>query len=150
MGRVSIRDHFEALLAEKDRRDQQRFEAQKEALAAAFLAQQAAVQAALLAQEKAVQAAQTAADRATNKAEIATEKRIEGLNELRGIVQDVGSLQMPRSEAEQRLRALAEKVDEIKLAVGTGAGSKAGATAILSYLIAVAAVVVAIISLVTR
>lgn len=150
MRRVSLREHFEALLAEKDRRDQQRFEAQKEALSSAFLAQQTAVQAALLAQEKAVQAAQTAADRATNKAEIATEKRIEGLNELRGIVQDVGSLQMPRSEAEQRLRALAEKVDEIKLAVGTGAGSKAGANALLGYLIAFAAVGVAIISLVTR
>jgi hypothetical protein len=147
---ISVLDHVVSLLAEMDLRYQQRYDAQTKALDAAFLAQQAAVQAALLAQEKAVATALLAADRAVTKAEIATEKRIEGLNELRGIVQDVGALQMPRSEAEQRLSAVSEKIDELKTGANLGQGRTAGTTALIGYLIAAAAVVVAIVSLITR
>jgi chromosome segregation ATPase len=111
---VSVLDHvlallveldlrYKMLLAEMDLRYQQRFDAQTRALDAA-----------LLAAEKAVQTALTAAEKAVSKAEVATERRIEGLNELRSIVNDISKLQMPRAEAEQRLTALSEKIEEVK------------------------------------
>jgi len=72
---------------------------------------QIALTAALTSQEKAVAAALAASKEAVTKAEVATEKRIEGLNELRQVVADISALQMPRNEAENRIAALAEKVD---------------------------------------
>lgn len=65
-GRITLREHIEALLEQKDIRDQQRFDAQGQALTAALLAQQTAVTAAMAAAEKAV-----------TKAEVATERRFE-------------------------------------------------------------------------
>jgi chromosome segregation ATPase len=92
LGRVSLRDHILARLEEMNLRYDDRFEAQ----------------------EKAVASALAAAKEAVNKAESATERRLEGLNELRKVVQDISSLQMPRAEAEQRIQQLVEKVDELK------------------------------------
>jgi len=111
---VNARDHlfevrFEyitSLHAEYDLRYQQRFDAQQKALDAA-----------LLAAEKAVQTALTAAEKAVAKAELAAEKRFEGLNELRAVVQDVLSLQMPRLEAESRLSSMEEKITSLSVRV---------------------------------
>ena len=83
-----------------DIRYQQRFEAQSDALNAAFLAQQTAMQTALTVAEKAVQAALAAADRAVSKAELAADKRFESLSELR---EQLGKL-ITRVEANQRRR----------------------------------------------
>src|SRR5580704_3161912 len=66
----AIRHAMEASQAATDLRYQQRFEAQSDALAAAFLSQQTAMQTAFTVAEKAVQAALAAADRAVSKAEL--------------------------------------------------------------------------------
>lgn len=81
---------------------------------------------AFAAAEKAVQAALAAAEKAVAKAEVATEKRIEGLNELRVVVQDISKLQMPRTEAENRLAAITANVDELKEAVARIVSLKQG------------------------
>ncbi|MEV0556199.1 hypothetical protein AB0I27_22455 [Streptomyces sp. NPDC050597] len=136
--------HVTALLAEMDRRYEQRYEAQQKAL-----------EAALLAAEKAVQTAMVAAEKATSKAADAADKRIEALNELRGIVNDIGSLQMPRREAEERLRGLAEKLDELKVSysqttsqtAGHSAGLNAGWAYLLASIGAVATVIAVVLSL---
>jgi hypothetical protein len=61
----------------------------------------------------AVAAALASADRAVTKAELASEKRFEGVNEFRASLADQGRLQMPRSEAEQRINALDEKIIDL-------------------------------------
>jgi hypothetical protein len=78
-----------------------------------FEMQEKAVQAALAAAEKAVAAALAAAERAVNKAEGATERRLESMNEFRGALNDSARLLMPRAEAEQSFRVLAEKIDSL-------------------------------------
>jgi hypothetical protein len=100
-----------ATQAATDLRYQQRFEAQSDALAAAFLSQQTAMQTAFVVAEKAVQAALAAADRAVSKAELAADKRFEALNELRSMLNDMVATLMTRAEAVQRFDAMAEKID---------------------------------------
>lgn len=114
----TLHAHVEAQL--RDMRDlmDERLVASQRAIEVAFAAQQAAMSAALTAADKAVQAALLSAKEAVGKAEVATEKRIEGLNELRGIVNDISALQMPRSEAEQRINALDSSLDEMKDRLG--------------------------------
>ncbi|MES2211467.1 MAG: hypothetical protein V4515_14985 [Chloroflexota bacterium] len=132
-GEISVLDHVLALLAESDLRYQQRFDAQTRALDAA-----------LLAAEKAVQTALTAAEKAVTKAEIAAEKRFDAVNEFRGAYQDIIAQQMPRNEAEQRLTAMAEKIDDLK------GSSRAGAVALWSYLVGAAGIVIAVVAFATR
>jgi len=91
-GEVTIVAYFTAMLSEMDRRYQQRFEAQ----------------------EKAVVAAIAAAEKAVLKAEMASEKRFESVNEFRQAYQDIISTMMPRTEAEQRMSALTEKINELR------------------------------------
>ncbi len=141
---VPLKEHFEALLTAKDLKDQQRYDAQTDAVKTALLAQQTAMQAALVAQQTAVQAAQAAAEKAVNKAEVAAEKRFDAVNEFRGAYQDIIAQQMPRAEAEQRLLQLSDKIDDLK------GSSRGGINALLGWLFAAAAIVVAVISLVTR
>jgi hypothetical protein len=136
---ISMRDYVESRFADKDIRDQQRYDAA-----------QTALQAALSAQEKAVQAALTAAEKAVTKAEVATEKRIEGINELRRVVQDVSALQMPRAEAEQRLATMAEQIRIMTARLDTAQGRSGGASALYGYAIAAIGVVLAVVAFVTR
>jgi hypothetical protein len=78
-----------------------------------FSAQEKAVAAALAAQEKAVSAALAAADRAVAKAEVSADKRFESVNEFRTALSDRDRLNMPRTEAEQQLKSINEKVDAL-------------------------------------
>jgi hypothetical protein len=153
---VSLLDHVLALLeaadqryrqwfAEKDLRDQQRFDAAERAL-----------QAALIAQERAVQAAQQAAATAATKAEIASEKRFDANNEFRGQLADQAATLMPRAEAEQRIGQLAEKIEELRSSIDTlrnGAtgtqGRSAGLNAGWAYLVGAVALVGSVIAIVT-
>jgi hypothetical protein len=84
-----------------------------------FEAQDKAVAAALAAQEKAVTAALAAADRAVAKAETATDKRFENSNEWRNTVETLQRTYMPRTEADQLLKALSEKIDELTARVNS-------------------------------
>jgi hypothetical protein len=97
-----------------------------------------------------MQAALTAAERAVAKAEVAAEKRFEGLNELRGVVSDVGALQMPRAEAEQRLSAHSEQIQILTARLDTAQGRSGGASALYGYLLAAAGLILAVIAFVTR
>lgn len=90
------------IASEMDRRYQQRFDAQQQAL-----------QDALMAQEKAVNAALAAADRAVLKAEVASEKRFDSVNEFRATLADQAASLMPRGEAEARLGNLGDKVIDL-------------------------------------
>ena len=95
--RVPIKEHFEAILAEKDRSYKQRFKAQ----------------------EKAVHAALTAAKEAVSKAEIAAEKRFDSVNEFRRTLADQTSTFIPRPEYTQRLNSIDEKINAItRICVG--------------------------------
>jgi hypothetical protein len=136
---VQLKEHFEALLHEKDVRDQQRYDAQTKAVDAALLAQQAAVQAALIAAEKAV-----------TKAEVAAEKRFDAVNEFRGAYQDIIAQQMPRAEAEQRLSAMTEKIDDLKSTVIQGSGRSAGLNAGWGYLVGAVGAIATVVALVVR
>lgn len=62
------------------------------------------------AQEKAVAAALAAAKEAVAKAETAVEKRFEGLNEFRGTLKDQQATLMPRSEVLALLKSMDEKI----------------------------------------
>lgn len=108
---AAVKAANDAAQAATDLRYQQRFEAQSDALAAAFLSQQTAMQTAFTVAEKAVQAALAAADRAVSKAELAADKRFEALNELRQMLNDMVATLITRSEAVQRFDAVSEKLD---------------------------------------
>lgn len=127
---IPVLKHVSVLIAAMDRRYQERFEAQTKALDAAFLAA-----------EKAVQTALAAAEKAVVKAEVAAEKRFDGVNEFRQLVTDLVREQMPRAEAEQRLTAMAEKIDEVKLVLSQSQGRGAGLSAGWGYLLGAASLI---------
>jgi hypothetical protein len=97
-----------------DLRYQQRFEAQSDALTAAFLSQQTAMKTAFDVAEKAVNAALAAADRAVSKAELAADKRFEGVNEFRATLADQQRTLIPRAEVEVMMRSINEKVTALQ------------------------------------
>jgi hypothetical protein len=101
-------------LGDADLRYQQRFEAQAAAVKAALDAQTKALDAALAAQKEAVTTALAAAERATVKSDVSTEKRFESVNEFRRTLSDQTHSFMPRSEAETRLIAMVEKIDDLR------------------------------------
>jgi uncharacterized membrane protein YfbV (UPF0208 family) len=133
--RITVLDHLVALLAEMDLRYQQRFDAQGQALTAALLAAEKAVQTALIAAEKAV-----------TKAETATEKRFESVNEFRQTLSDQTASFPSRVE----LQALADRVTDLATRMDKTEGRSTGLNAGWAYLLAAAAIVVAVVSLVTR
>jgi len=98
----TLRAHMAALMAEKDLRDQQRFDAQ-----------QLALRDALTAQEKAVNAALTAAEQAVQKAEGAAEKRFDAVNEFRGQLADQARDFQPRKESQVLFDSLGEKISDL-------------------------------------
>lgn len=93
-------DQLKQSIAAADLRYQQRFDAQADALAAAFSAAKEAVNAAL-----------AGADRAVLKAELAADKRFEALNELRQMLNDTLKILMTRSEVMQMVGAAVEKIE---------------------------------------
>lgn len=90
----------------------ERYETQTKALDAALIAQQTAMRTAFDAADKAVQAALESAKEATNKAELAADKRFESVNEFRAQLTDQARTFMPRTEAEARLVAVSEKLED--------------------------------------
>lgn len=97
---VPLREYVDRILAEKDLRDQQRYDAQMRA-----------IDAALAAADRAVQAALASAEKAVNKAETANEKRFESVNEFRGQLNDQAKTFLPRSEYTVQHEALGDKVN---------------------------------------
>jgi len=113
-----------------------------------FLAQEKAVAAALAAQEKAVAAALAAADRAVAKAETAAERRFESQNEFRGTLADQARTFMPRSEAEQAMKGLSDKIENLTLRVNSRDDRGRGMGDIIGWIVGGVGLVAAVISIV--
>jgi hypothetical protein len=96
-------DDMSNRIKELDRRYQQRYEGQTEAISAAFEAQQEATRTALTAAEKAVQTALESADKAVLKSETLNEKRFQLMNENTLIV----------SELSDRIERAQEKIEGV-------------------------------------
>lgn len=130
--------HLTALIGEVDRRYEQRFTAQEQALGEAFARSEQALTVGFEAAAKALVEAdqryqqrfeaqeQALAERdrryeqrfqaqseAIAKAEAANEKRFEGVNEFRDQLRDQATLFMPRAESESRTNQNSEKIDQL-------------------------------------
>jgi deoxyribodipyrimidine photolyase len=123
----TLREHFAALLEEADKRYEQR-----------FTDQDAAVKAALAAAEKAVV-----------KAETASEKRFDAVNEFRQTVNDIVNKMMPRSEAENSVKANADKIDALATRIDRTEGRSTGLNAGWVYLVAGIGLLATIVSIIT-
>lgn len=124
----AVKEHFETLRAADELRYQQLREKE-----------QIALNAALLSAEKAVQTALLAAKEAVVKAEIATERRLEGLNELR---QGVAT----KDQLDAMDRRLNELKETVSLFLGTQSGRAGGLKDYIGWIVALAGVVAVILS----
>lgn len=138
---------FTASQIAADIRYQQRFEAQSDALTAAFLAQQTAMKTALEAAEKAVQAALAAQERAVLKAELASDKRFESVNEFRKTLSDQQATFMPKSEAAVTSHAMNMKVAEMREDITKLLAERIGIKGGWGYAVGVAGLVLVILSI---
>lgn len=136
---ASLLEHINAMMEANDRRYEQRFKDS-----------QTAVDAALTAARTAVDAALSAAKEAVAKAEIAVEKRLEAVNEFRGVMDDRQRLTMPRTEAELRFDAMEKKLDLLTNASIERRGQSSGARQSWGALVAGIAVLIALITLALR
>ena len=152
---AGLKEYLKDLMAAHDKRYEQRYEAQLNALDVALVAQKEAVKDAFAAQKEAINAALASADRAVSKAEIAAEKRFESVNEFRNTLSDQQRNLMPRQEAENRLNALAEKIgvlegfrtETLSRGVGTkeGWGQSASAVALVVSVLALLGMAIALL-----
>lgn len=138
----TIHQYIDAILSERDRRYEQRFQNQEQAIAAALAASQAVLiehdkryEQRFQGQENNVglalsrvdkefhehiqqvrtetQAALEAAEKAIAKAETATDKRFESVNEFRAQLADQAGRFMPRDESINRHDATADKISDL-------------------------------------
>ena len=124
--------HLRELINERDRRYEQRFEAQR-----------TAVDAALAAQEKAVA-----------KAETAAEKRFESVNEFRGQLADQAARLLPRAESDvafagvrEKIDGLAVRIDALATRIERGEGQRSGLKDGWGYLVGAAGFVATLIAI---
>jgi small-conductance mechanosensitive channel len=96
------------------------------------------------AQEKAVAAALAAAEKAVTKAELAAEKRFDAVNEFRGQLKDQADTFATRNEIDIRFRGIEEKIASAKRE------STDGARWLWGVLIGAAGIVIAVIALLLR
>jgi hypothetical protein len=122
---IPVLDHLMALLAEKDLRDQQRFEAQSSAITAALLA----------------------AEKAVSKAETANERRFESVNEFRSTLSDQAATFIARTEFDAFRERYAEGHATLMARVDKAEGRTSGAGALWGYLAGAIGILVAIVSL---
>ena len=133
----ALKEHFEALIAQADLRNQQRFDAQEKGVSAA-----------LSAQEKAVAAALASADKSTAKAEANAEKWRESANEWRGAMSDRDRELPSRREVEASQAALGARITALEKHQdhGTGRGEGIGmSTKVLLGALTAAATIISII-----
>jgi len=87
-----------------------------------FAEQANAVGAALVSQKEAIAAALAAAKEAVTKAEVATEKRFENSNEWRNTVETLQRTYTPRTEVNQVIESLTEKIEALQKLIWVGLG----------------------------
>lgn len=93
--------------------------------------------------DRAVNAAMAAANAATSKAESAVEKRLEGLNELRGMAVDQGRLLMPRLEQEKVNQTIVDRIVVVENMMRESSSRKSGSRDSIAYIIAGAGLLIA-------
>lgn len=108
-------DALVQMIAEADRRYEERFVAQNKAMEVAFTASEKAVTAALTAQKEASSADLLAQKEAVGKAEIASEKRFESVNEFRASLSDAQARNISRTEVEQINKSFTEKIEDLRV-----------------------------------
>lgn len=125
---VSLREHFEKILEEKDRANNQRFNAQ----------------------EKAIETAEHNRDIAINKAEASIEKKSDiayvKISDLQKALSEV----MLRPEIESRLKELGNRTDDLKTSRDTSQGKGLGAHQLYGYLAGLIGVGIAIASFLSQ
>lgn len=138
MDEVSLKEYLEALLAEHDKRNRQRFNAQEKTVSAA-----------LEATKQAINKADEASKESITKSEIAVEKRSDAVYVTLSKLSDSLSAVMPRAEAEQRFAALSEKIDLLKSSNDMSTGEQVNVGKIYAA-VAAAGAVLAIIFLIAN
>jgi hypothetical protein len=133
--RISTRGYFERILNERDKRELER----DRRLDERFDAQEKAVAAALAAAEKAVNAALSAAEKAVTKSEEAQLRVNVTQNEFRGTLKDQAADLMPRSETELLVKDLRDKVEKLSEVKDQTLGRQAGVQLSAGYLFAILA-----------
>jgi len=101
IGEIPARE-MQAIISERSRAIEQRFELEKDAVRQRFEGQ-----------EKAVAAALAAAKEAVGKAESAAEKRFDSVNEFRSTLKDQQATLMPRTEVDVRFKGLESKLADL-------------------------------------
>jgi hypothetical protein len=135
--RQTIREHYDKLILEFDRRYLDRFAAIEQNVTTAFLAQEKAI----------------------NKADIANEKRFDSVNEFRGQQGDMQRTLMPRAEAEALFKSMNEtmvalsksmndKIDSLTIRVGAREAMGTGQQQVWGYVAAIIGVVVGLAGIV--
>jgi hypothetical protein len=120
---ATLKEHFEAILIERDLRYQQRFEASQSALAAALQAAKEMVALAL-----------AAADRAAQVLAIASEKRFEGQNEFRGAMGDAAGRLATKEAVDAMFAGLTKEIASLTMVIATMQGSNKGLSSGWGYL----------------
>ena len=121
---VTLRDFMLELLKAADRRYEERFKAQREALTVAL----------------------TAAEKAVLKAEAATDKRFENVNEFRASLTDMANRMMPRLETEQRFEEMTDKLAGLATAASQREAKSIGIYAGWGYIVGAVSFVISVIS----
>ncbi len=121
---VTLRDFMLELLKAADRRYEERFKAQREALTVAL----------------------SAAEKAVLKAEAATDKRFENVNEFRASLTDMANRMMPRLETEQRFEEMTDKLAGLATAASQREAKSIGIYAGWGYIVGAVSFVISVIS----
>jgi hypothetical protein len=106
-------DTLKLLLDERDRRYEQRFESQKEAV---------------------------------SKATAALERRLEGMNEIRAAMSEQAATFLPRGEYDSAHDSLVARVNDLNDRINRTEGKSSGVTSSLGALLAIAGVVIALVT----
>ncbi len=113
-------------------------------------AQDKAVQAALVAQEKAVQAALAAADKAVLKAEEGAMRWQQSANEWRGAMNDRERTFIPRTEFNQAVETLGDKIEKLEKLVLATMNNRQGSDQTWAYVIAGLGILIGAAGLISR
>lgn len=149
---ITVRE-LAAIIAERDRQYEQRFETlqkaidtsaaiQDKATEAKFTAAEKAVASALAAQEKATAAAFVAANTAVSKAEIANEKRLDSVNEFRSQLKDQASTLATRNEVSVQVKSLTEALDAVRVSVTEIRSKSEGSSTTWALMLAIGGLVI--------
>jgi len=118
-------DVLKAILAERDRRYGERFDAQ----------------------ERANSLALDAAEKAVLKAEGAAEKRFEAVNEFRATLSDQAGSFATRAEMNAELRAIGARLERLEGHDATSDGRGMGMTQLWGYLVGGAGLIIAVVTI---